>query len=242
VLRAVTFDFWRTLIWELPGSLERIRVEHWLHLLTCHGYDVTETRLSEAHGFAFGRASAAWRRNEQYRVDRATTDMLEHLGLSVSDEMQDGLVEAFSVAGLETPLETAPGVCEALTSLRAAGLRIGIVCDVGLTPSPVLREHLRRRGMLHLFDHWSFSDEVGAYKPDVRPFEHACAGLDTRPQETAHVGDQRRTDIAGAIAAGMIPVRYKGVFDDLDESQPEATLIVADHRRLARTLEVSRRI
>jgi putative hydrolase of the HAD superfamily len=167
--------------------------------------------------------------------------MLGHLGLELPAAVQDRLVDAFSDAGRETPLETAAGVGEALDVLRASGLKIGIVCDVGLTPSPVLREHLERRGLLAKFHHWSFSDEVGAYKPDRRPFDHALAGLGVSAAEAAHVGDQRRTDVAGALDAGWLAVRYAGVFDDQDGSLPEAPVVVRDHRALPEILQLTPR-
>lgn len=236
--RAVTFDFWRTLIWEPAGELERVRVEHWVRILAESGHVTPAETVAEAHEAAFQKASASWRRNEQYRIEHATADMLDNLQLELPSQLQERLVAAFSDAGLHTPLETAVGAGEALRALRVADVRIGIVCDVGLTPSPVLREHLHSRGLLELFDHWSFSDEVGAYKPDVRPFEHACAGLGVAPDETAHVGDQRRTDVAGALAAGLTAVRYRGVFDDLDETLPEGDFVVDDLRDLAHILGV----
>lgn len=232
MLRAVTFDFWRTLIWEPPGELERVRLVHWARILGELGHRVPPQDLAAAHEAAFQQASASWRRGEQYRVEHATVAMLGHLGLELSADGQDRLTAAFSQAGRETPLETANGIAEALDALRADGLRIGIVCDVGLTPSPVLLEHLDRRGLLDRFDHWSFSDEVGSYKPDPEPFEHALDGLGVRAEEAAHVGDQRRTDVAGALAAGLLAVRYSGVFDDTDSSLPEAPVVVADHRAL----------
>ena len=54
-----------------------------------------------------------------------------------------------------------------------AGLRIGIVCDVGLTGSPTLLAHLEHHGLADHFDHWSFSDVVGVYKPAPEIFAHA---------------------------------------------------------------------
>lgn len=238
MLRAVTFDYWRTLIWEPPGELERVRLQHWHPMLADAGHDVSLAELGTAHAHAFARASVCWRRNEQYRVEHATADMLAHLGLSVGQDVQQGLVEAFSQAGAQTPLETAPGVAEALKGLRAAGLRVGIVCDVGLTPSPVLRDHLARRGLLELFDHWSFSDETGDYKPSVAPFVHACRGLGVVAREVAHVGDQRRTDVVGAVAAGLTAVRYTGIFDDQDSNLPSGDVLIAHHDQLLGALGV----
>jgi FMN phosphatase YigB (HAD superfamily) len=90
--------------------------------------------------------------------------------------------------------------------------------------------------VLALFDHWSFSDEVGWYKPDRRIFEHALAGLGgVDPGRAAHVGDIRRTDVAGAQAMGMLAVRYCGISDDTD-SGPEGDVVVADHAHLSAAL------
>jgi FMN phosphatase YigB (HAD superfamily) len=46
------------------------------------------------------------------------------------------------------------------------------------------------------------------------------------PRHIAHVGDRRRTDVAGAQALGMTAVRYTGVFDDASMEGIEAELVV----------------
>jgi putative hydrolase of the HAD superfamily len=235
-LRAVTFDYWRTLIWEPPGELERVRLDHLSTVLTSAGHTVGRETLAAAHAYAFAHASAAWRVNRQYRAEHAAADIVRRLGITLREDVQHDLVRAFSDAGRQTPLKTAEGVKEALRGLRSAGIRLGIVCDVGLTPSPVLREHLERCDLLSLFDHWSFSDETGNYKPSVVPFINACRGLTVAPQETAHVGDQRRTDVVGAQAAGLTAVRYAGVFDDKDKTFPSGDLLVRHHDELLPTL------
>ena len=196
------------------------------------GTPVDLERLKAAHAHAFGQASTNWRTNRQYVVEHAVADMLGHLDLTITGERRQDLVPAFSDAGAVTPLHLAPGIEQTLTRLHALGLRLGIVCDVGLTPSPVLRDHLERRGLLNLFHHWSFSDETGDYKPATAPFMHACSGLGVEPHEAAHVGDQRRTDVVGALTAGLTAVRYAGVFDDLDESLPSGDIVVRHHAEL----------
>jgi putative hydrolase of the HAD superfamily len=97
-----------------------------------------------------------------------------------------------------------------------------------------LLEFLERHGVLHHFDHWSFSDEVGVYKPDAAIFRHALAGLGVDdPTAALHIGDLRRTDIAGAQAIGMTAVRYAGVFDDPTVDPPvEGDHVIADLRDL----------
>ncbi|MBI2708240.1 MAG: hypothetical protein HYX34_00885, partial [Actinobacteria bacterium] len=59
------------------------------------------------------------------------------------------------------------------------------------------------------------------------------------PRATAHVGDLRRTDVAGAQALGILAVRYSGVFDDPpppDGPPVEADHVIADHAELPAVL------
>jgi putative hydrolase of the HAD superfamily len=50
------------------------------------------------------------------------------------------------------------------------------------------------------------SGEVGVEKPDPRIFDLALAACGVRPEAAVHVGDSRRTDVAGALAAGIRPL------------------------------------
>ena len=56
------------------------------------------------------------------------------------------------------------------------------------------------------------------------------------PTRAAHVGDRRRTDVAGARALGMVSVRYAGWSDDPPENGPEADHVLTDHRDLCAAL------
>ena len=71
------------------------------------------------------------------------------------------------------------------------------------------RALLTAEDLLDVFDVTVFSDEQGTYKPDVRIFEHTLSTLGVDPDAALHVGDRRRTDVAGALDAGMGAVRYR---------------------------------
>lgn len=235
-ITAVTFDYWQTLLWEAPGGLQSGRVAAWAGLFEEAGITVPAGSLDDAHASAFELASASWRAGRQYTADHAGRHVLEHLGLEVPPDVAEAVVEAFSSAGRQTVLHVTEGLEEVLQALRTQDVKIGIVCDVGLTPSPVLRHHLEDRDLLRYFDAWAFSDEVGEYKPARAPFEHVLAalGIDD-PARAAHSGDNRRTDVAGARRMGMTSVRYTGVFDDQSD-HPEADLVVASHREMLERL------
>lgn len=234
-IEAVTFDYWNTLIWEEPGTLRERRVAAWLGILDGAGIAIVRQELEEAHQRAFELASDSWVRGEQYQAVHAIEHMVATLGLDVPPDVRDALLRSFDEAGLGTELHETPNIRQALEALRDRGIRLGIVCDVGLTPSTVLRDHLERRGLMGYFGAWAFSDEVGVYKPDSRIFGHVLDRLAAAPGNSAHVGDLVRTDVAGALAAGMMAVRYTGIFDD-DNAEPEADFVVSDHAELPKVL------
>ena len=183
-----------------------------------------------------------WKANRIYVAHEAVADALAHLGLEVSPETQDALLRSITHPDPAHAPKPTPNVIAAIEALRAAGVRIGIICDVGLAPSSALRRHLGGHAMLELFDHWSFSDEVGCFKPDPVIFRHALEGLgDIDPGQAAHIGDLRRTDIAGAQAMGMFAVRYTGIADDPGSTeqgthQVEGDAVIDDHGQLVEAL------
>jgi FMN phosphatase YigB (HAD superfamily) len=238
MLEAVTFDFWNTVMWEEPGSLRARRLEVWPEAF---GDGVLEPRaLEQAHDDAHRAYEQAWRAGRQFTVDDAAALIAGRL-----DGLPDGavpvFVEGFCEAGRRAPVHPSEGVRSCLEELRAGGVRLGIVCDIGLTPAHVVRELLSGHGLLGLFDDTAFSDEVGHYKPDRRIFERALANLGgIAPERAAHVGDRRRTDVAGARAMGMMAVRYDGVYDEPDGG-PEGDHVVHDLAELPVLLGVGAR-
>ena len=232
-LQAVTFDYWNTLVYEDRGHLRGRRLQAWAGILEEAGFPVEREWLDAVFDASWEKYLEAWTANQQYRAVQAAEDIIEALGFDVPADVRLALMDAFGRAGDMAELHLTDGVERCLRVLKTAGLRLGIVCDVGMTPSSTLKAHLDRHGVLELFDAWAFSDEVGVYKPAPEIFEHALAGVGgVAPQHAAHVGDLRRTDVAGARAMGMTSVRYMGVFDDETQPEPEADHVIAHHDAL----------
>lgn len=241
-LQAVTFDFWNTLIRADDGGVRDRRLAAWLGLLAGEGFDLERDVVGGAVRHAGERFNENWRANRIYGAPEAVTDMLDHLGIEANPSLRDQLVSSIADPDPAHDPSSTPNVGQALDALRDAGVRIGIICDVGLAPSSTLRRYLDRHGLLDRFDHWSFSDEVGCFKPDPAIFAHARAGLGHPPAGAmAHVGDLRRTDVGGAQAAGWFAVRYTGIADDHGSAKDgtdgiEADAVIADHADLPAAL------
>ena len=239
-MQAVTFDFWNTLMWEEPGSLKEKRLEVWSEALTERGAAVDPLQLEHAHDAAHQEYVDSWTAGRQFRVEEAVEHMVERLDGELGAEAAEALVEGFSEGGRRAAVHPSDGVHECLEALKGAGVRLGVICDIGLTPSPVVAELLDRAGLRGFFDDMSFSDEIGHYKPARAIFEHALAGLGgVPPEHAAHVGDRRRTDVGGAIAMGMTAVRYNGVYEDEAIRAPEADIVVSNLAELPALLGVA---
>jgi putative hydrolase of the HAD superfamily len=65
--------------------------------------------------------------------------------------------------------------------------------------------------------------DVGRAKPRPEPFAAALRALGSRPGETIHIGDNERTDVRGALDAGLRAIRV----DFVRQGGPSAAEFVA---------------
>ena len=226
---AVTFDYWNTLIAETDAPFQ-LRRSLWIQLLEEAGRKVDEETVTAAFRHAWEGFEKRWRANEPSSAAVTAGDAIRHLGIEPDTVLAAELSAAYVDASLAVPRELLPNVVEIFSALAERDTRIGIICDVGAVASDQLRLWLEELDVLGLVDHFSFSDEVGVFKPDQRIFRHALEGLGVAtPAQAIHVGDLRRTDVAGARGIGMTSVRYTGGREDTEEGHAEADHVIADH-------------
>ena len=227
---AITFDFWDTLVRAHTAATRLQRRLAIAEVLFSYGLPVDHDDIDAAFDEAWKRFDSSWGDGEQFTGHHAAETVLDVLGHTDDEHVRVRVIDAYLSAPRTMQLDLTDNLVPTLQTLKDAGLRVGIVCDVGLTPSTVLRDYLEGHGILSMFDHWSFSDEVGVYKPHAAIFEHALAGLGgIAPNRAAHIGDLRRTDIAGAKGMGMLSLRYRGVTDDDPDHGPEGDIVIDDH-------------
>ena len=213
-LRAVTFDLWNTLLTSVPGAVE-LRSRFWREVIAERGIDVDDDLLAGTLAVLPTRFDEEWRAGRQYGPLEALADCFAAFGDRVDEADKVALAAAFDEASYHLEVEPLAGAADAVGALAGAGLAVGIVSDTTLATGRHLRHHLDRFGILRGIDFAAFSDEVGCYKPDPSIFRAAMHGLGVDdPSAVVHVGDLRRTDVAGARALGMGTVRFRGAIDD----------------------------
>ena len=94
-----------------------------------------------------------------------------------------------------------PDVLPVLTQLKQH-YRLGIISDTW--PSAV--GFLKDAGIYELFDHFTFSYQLGVFKPDPQMYQHAINGLGLPAQETLFVDDCLEC-LQGAATAGITPIQ-----------------------------------
>ena len=224
-VRAVTFDLWNTLIWEGPAGLAPWRLQDLAKVFSDHGVVVRQGALAEAHQSVHATYHAAWLADERYTATEAGQDLAALFAPGDGPELARDLALAFETAGHRTPIQIVPGATDVIRRLTTAGISCAVVCDVGLTPVPVLEHCLDAAGIGPLLTVSSWSDRVGHFKPHPAPFQQALAVLGEEAGGALHVGDRTRTDVRGAQAVGMLAVRFRGVYDDPEEG-PQADAVI----------------
>lgn len=111
------------------------------------------------------------------------------------------LAELVRAVGGEVPeeMDPYPDVPGGLIRLRDAGHRLAVLTN---SAGETATAHLERAGLLACFERVVSVEEVGAYKPDRRVYEHALRTFDTPAGETWLVS-AHDWDVIGAHAAGL---------------------------------------
>lgn len=216
-IRAVTFDLWNTLLTSSPGAVE-IRSRFWSEVIDERGLEIDADLLHGTLSMLPDRFDEEWRAGRQYGPTEALADCFTAFGDRLTSEDRDALAAAFEAASYQLKVAPVADAADVLSAVAATGVAVGIISDTALATGRHLRTYLDAYGILQHVTFAAFSDEVGVYKPDPAIFAAALDGLGIGdPATAAHVGDLKRTDVAGARAMGMSTVRFRGVVDDPED-------------------------
>ena len=225
-IRAVTYDCWGTLLqdkdWEGAMAIRRGAL--------C---DVLGLSGGDADGLlreAWVKHDEAWKEVETFGPGRMAAYCLESRGV-FDDDTIGRVTKEFEEASLTAGVVAVPGAEEVLGTLEEAGIRRALICDTGFTPGRMVRQLLDEAGLLEHLEVLCFSDEVGVPKPGNEIFAKALAELGVRPPEAIHVGDLKRTDVAGAREIGMHAARFRAVHDDQSDAR-DARIVLDSHEQL----------
>lgn len=195
-----------------------VRRQSLIDIAASRGVALDEERAVELIEGSWQEHIANWRKGVIFGPSGAARWVLEQLDLpgGGSPRDTDDLIALFAAAledaTGEVGTDLVEGAIDAVQTVRKAGIPTALICDTGFTPGRHVRVFLEEHGFD--LDHYFFSDEVGSPKPYQPIFQAALEATGAEPSQAVHIGDLRRTDVAGARAAGMATIRFTGVHSD----------------------------
>jgi HAD superfamily hydrolase (TIGR01509 family) len=231
MIRAVTVDFWGTLMLDTPGSDNRYkgrRLQEFETLLSAAGVGVSRRALDQAYEESGRHLALIWRERKDVPVQRHVLAILEALDRALparlSPATMGALVEAYASPALLVPPAPDPTARAALAELAARGLALCVVSNTMRTPGAVLRKVLERHGLLAPFRLLTFSDECGVRKPSPEIFHLTLRQVGAAPEEAVHVGDDEVLDVRGAREAGMRAIQVISHIPAALDPRPDAVI------------------
>ncbi|MFL5560185.1 MAG: HAD family hydrolase [Gemmatimonadaceae bacterium] len=225
-LRAVTFDYWDTIYTGAPaperGALRQAAIRR---LFETFGRAIPDEEFVTLYRAAGAEAERWWREEQRgYTTQERIRWLLARVNVErPADCAHVAAAErAIDEALLTHPAPLIAGAGDGLARLGSV-YTLGIVSDTGFASGKAQDRLLAHDQLLSLFRATVYSMDIGHAKPRPEPFSAALRAIGTSPAESLHVGDNERTDVRGALDAGMRAVRV----DFVQQGGPSAAEFVA---------------
>ena len=154
--------------------------------------------------------------------------------VKLKEEWVPELSSAYISSLFEIPPYLNPDAKKTLQWLQKRDMRIGLICNTGITPGFVLRRFLSQIGIAEFFNSMIFSDEVGIRKPDPEIFRLAAKELNAKPCEAIHIGDNLKTDVWGAKNAGFRAIHFASEEGRDKQAENDPTSLMSRSRNLGK--------
>ena len=233
MIRAITVDFWGTLIFDPPSGDDRYRQKRladFESILRGAGIEVSPRTLDQAYRESGRRIGEIWLSRKDVPVQQHVVTLLEAVDPELPKRLGPGvmsmLVHAYANPALLVPPTPDQSAKATLTALAAQGIVLCVVSNTMRTPGFVLRKVLDGYGLLAPFKLLTFSDECGVRKPAPEIFHLTLRQVGVAPEEAVHVGDDPVLDVQGAQEAGMRVIQVTSESRATLSRKPDATIRV----------------
>lgn len=195
------------------------------------GYGTMACALTSLTSALVAAEDRVWAASREHGVASSLDGLLTAAGLDPGHEATQAGVAAYR-SFWEARSMTHPGIEALWSSLRARGLRLGLLSNT-VFPAAWHRDWLERDGVLHLLDATVFSSDLPVAKPHPDAFRAAASAVGFAPEDCVYVGDRLYEDVSGSQAVGMraILVPHSRIpVDQLreTEAQPDAVAYELD--------------
>lgn len=197
-------------VWiDLDDTLWNFTHNSWLTLEEVYHHFRLDRFWSEVDGWRndYHAVNARlWRELENAAINRATLRRQRFLepfaaaGMDAAEaESIASVADKYYLEHLASRSVLMPGAKELLVRLKDRGFRLGVLSN-GF--SDIQHAKMRSAGIDHYMDYVVLSDTLDIDKPDARIFAHAAATAGADASRCIMIGDNSKSDIAGALGAG----------------------------------------
>ncbi|MBQ8314066.1 MAG: HAD family hydrolase [Clostridia bacterium] len=198
------------LIFDLYGTLVDIHTEEsnlvWDKTALYFGYYGAPCTGAELHAaFDAAMAQREAQAGQSYECfpdipfEQVMAQLLRDRGVEDAEALGVNAAQLFRIASTEY-IRLYPYVKEALATLRCKGYRLWLLSNAQRVFTACELKHLE---LGEEFDGVYLSSDYGCRKPDVRFFRALLDEQRLDPAKCLMIGNDRETDIAGAMAAGL---------------------------------------
>lgn len=210
MLRALTFDYWDTL-YEGGVRPERVALRRTAvgALLGAYGRELPEEQLKALYDASGQEAERWWSEQHRgYSTDERLRWILERAAVTPRAGCTHVAAAADAVdnALLMLPPAMLPGAWAMLRTLSRR-LPLAVISDTGFASGRAQDRLLQKDAARDFFTATIYSMDVGHAKPRPEIFTAALEQLGVPAGDILHIGDNERTDVRGALAAGFRAIR-----------------------------------
>jgi len=201
MIKLIVFDLWRTLAYRDAGYSSTSR------MLEKTGVKIPKDKFLKI--FEESLQTKKWKSKfEAYK------NLCKNMGLETTEKNVNLLMSIRDKAEAKTKLY--PHTIPILQQLRRQGYKIGIASNSSVF---AVEQVKKRTDLLDYVDYMIFSFDVGAIKPDLKPFKEILKIAKCKPEETIMIGDNLYDDILPAKEVGMNTI----LFVDYEQLKKELT-------------------
>jgi len=206
-LRAVSFDFFDTLVWRLVDRPSHVFAE-------------VGERLQRKNALRVGLAGSDFEMLRRKAETKAREKQIIHNAAREDIDLKDiydGLKFVVPDAGAAAQMEHAvecevcqinPGMADFLHHIRGRGLRAVIISDIYFSAAQLKDILTVNQFDPSIFEFVLTSSEAGVCKSTGNLFRAALEKLNLKAGQMLHIGDNYQADVVGARLAGVVAIHY----------------------------------
>lgn len=209
----ISIDFWDTLVDGRTGGSKRrnYRIHALREVAANAGETLSDEEIEQTFQATSSRFHEVWFEEQRtMTLEELIYFTTDQLGFKPTQKETEWLAQKFDDSLWEGPPAIIPSAKEIIPQL-AEIYQLAIISDTMFSSGKILRQYLENNKLLHYFNSFVFSDEVGYSKPNPKAYHKVLKETGSIAGQSYHIGDRLNTDIAGAKRVGMQAILFTGI-------------------------------